>query len=472
MRPSDDEIAWLVEQGLVTGDQATAIRDALRQRRRELKTTDEPAPSWRARFDLLHVAYYGGALLVMGAMAFFVTVAWEAFGGLGLALIALAYAAAFVVIGRRMWRQHDLMIPGGLMITMAVAMMPLATYGIERHFGWWPGVDPGSYHGLHEWIKSGWLGMEVVTIAAAAAALRWFRFPFLTAPLAFCLWYLSMDATPMIAGDTLVWHAREWVSLGFGMATVALGGWLELKWHQDFGYWLYRFGLMAFWGGFLGVAFQGHYDQPVGTILRLLAGLLGIACATFGSLHKRMAFILSGTVAILTYAGHLLYREDDPHYWASLAYGLVIVATAFALGQDGNLKQSRRHRDWGYDLAAAIILWSAAGLTLMHAPEWRKALFVPAGMLSVLGAVILQQRAFLALGSVGILVYIGHLATEIFQHSLLFPFILSGIGLGIIAVAVAYRKHQRTWRQALIRQLPAWLVARLPDVDQELKLPL
>jgi hypothetical protein len=466
---SDDDLTWLVGQGLMADDQATTIRQALKQRRRDAKA---PAPAWRPRFDLLHVAYYAGAMLVMGAMAFFITVAWEALGGIGIAAVALAYAAGFVLVGRRMWHQHDLMIPGGLMITMAVAMVPLATYGLERQFGLWPGVDPGSYKGIHEWVRSGWLGMEVTTIGAAIAALRWFRFPFLTAPLAFCLWYVSMDATPLIVGDGSVWEAREWVSLGFGMVTLAIGGWLELKWHRDFGFWLYRFGLMAFWGGFLGVAFSGDYPAPAGTILRLLAGLLGVACATFGSVQKRFAFLFSGLMAVLTYAGHLVWKDDDLHHWAALAYGCLIAGTAFALGQGKHVKDAKHHRDWGYDLAAALILWSAAGLTIMHDPEWRKALFVPVCLVSVIGAVVLQQRAFLALGAIGILAYVSHLAFEIFKDSLLFPFVLSGIGLGIIAVAIAYRKHQQRWRLALIGQLPPWLVERLPEGDKELNVPL
>jgi hypothetical protein len=272
-----------------------------------------------------------------------------------------------------------------------------------------------------------------------------------------------MDATPMIAGDDSVWQAREWVSLGFGLATLAAGGWLELRWHRDFGYWLYRFGLLAFWGGLLGVAFDGDYPAPFGTALRLLAGLLGLATVAFGSLQRRTAFMLSGAVAILVYAGHLAIKDDLGHQWGTLAYGLLIAGCAFALGQDRGDERGRE-LSLGYDLAAALILWGAAGLTFWQDAEWQKALFVPICLLSMVVSVALQQRAFIVLGGIGLFAYIGRLATEIFQDSLLFPFVLSGIGLGIIALAVAYRRHARRWRQALLDRLPAWLVQRLPDV--------
>jgi hypothetical protein len=462
MALSDDDIAWLASEALLTDEQAKAIRAALRQRRAAAKPS---APAWQARFDLLHVAYYIGAMLVIGAMAFFVNIGWETLGGWGLVAIALAYATTFVLVGRRLWAQHDLLIPGGLMITMAVAMMPLATYGVERALGLWPGVDPGSYRGFHEWVRSGWLGMEVVTISAAAVALRWFQFPFLTLPLAFCLWYVTMDAAPLIAGTDSVWHVREWVSLGFGLATVAIGGMLELKWHRDFGYWLYRFGLMAFWGGLLGVAFSAEYNTSLGTVLRLLAGLLGIATVTFGATQRRPVFILSGTVAVLTYAGHLVIRDDALHHWATLAFGLLIAGTSFAIGQGKQAKAAKPERDLGYGLAAALILWAAAGLTFMQEPEWRKALFVPICLFSVFVSVALQQRAFIVLGALGLLAYVGRLATEIFQDSLLFPFVLSGIGLAIIALAITYRKQHTLWRQALLERLPLWLVERLPEAE-------
>ena len=45
--------------------------------------------------------------------------------------------------------------------------------------------------------------MEMATIAAGVIALWFFRFPFLTAPTAFVLWYVSMDLTPIISGGAV-----------------------------------------------------------------------------------------------------------------------------------------------------------------------------------------------------------------------------------------------------------------------------
>src|SRR6185295_13514977 len=89
-------------------------------------------PATRPRFDAAHVAYYFGALLVIGAMGWFMTTAWEVLGGAGIFGIAIAYAVGFWMVGRTLWDRNHLIVPGGLLFTMAVSMTPLAVYGLER----------------------------------------------------------------------------------------------------------------------------------------------------------------------------------------------------------------------------------------------------------------------------------------------------------------------------------------------------
>jgi hypothetical protein len=45
-------------------------------------------------------------------------------------------------------------------------------------------------------------------------------------------------------------------------------------------------------------------------------------------------------------------------------------------------------------------------------------------------------------GALGIALYLGHLAEKVFKDSLLFPFALSLIGVGVIAAGIAYHKRQ------------------------------
>ncbi|HEV2381872.1 MAG TPA: hypothetical protein VG206_19045 [Terriglobia bacterium] len=74
-------------------------------------------------------------------------------------------------------------------------MTPLIIYGLERGTGFWPASDPGVYRDFHQWIRGGWVLMELGTVLTALIALAFVRFPFVTAPIAFALWYMSMDLT-------------------------------------------------------------------------------------------------------------------------------------------------------------------------------------------------------------------------------------------------------------------------------------
>src|SRR5690242_3358807 len=114
-----DDLDWAANQGILTPDQAARLWTALATR---------TSGDTRAKLDGVHVAYYLGALIVIGAMGFFMTLGWEAFGGGGIFAIATGYTLLFVFVGRGLWRTEGLKIPGGLLITMAVSLTPLAMY--------------------------------------------------------------------------------------------------------------------------------------------------------------------------------------------------------------------------------------------------------------------------------------------------------------------------------------------------------
>ena len=105
----------MVSEGVISEGQAEDLWRAL-----ERRNADRP------RFDLPHVAYYFGALVVISAMTWFMTLGWERFGGGGILAISLSYALVFAVAGGLLWRDKGLKVPGGLLVTSAVCMTPLA----------------------------------------------------------------------------------------------------------------------------------------------------------------------------------------------------------------------------------------------------------------------------------------------------------------------------------------------------------
>ena len=301
MEVDREDFDWAVSEGLISPEQAELLWQALS--RRAIAPPD--STPHQPRFDFANVAYYCGALIVISAMGWFMTRAWESFGGGGLFAIACFYALGFVMAGKRLYFQQNLKVPGGLLFTMAVGMTPLAIYGLQRWTGFWLQGDPGVYRDFHTWIKGSWFLMEVGTILAGLVALKFVRFPFLTAPIAFCLWYLSMDIAPLLLGETAdSWKQRAQISMWFGIACLVTAYWVDLRSRRsqgDYAFWLYLFGLMSFW---FSLPFIGADSE----LQRFLYCLINLGLMLLSVLLKRRVFIVFGGLGVFGYLSDLSYR--------------------------------------------------------------------------------------------------------------------------------------------------------------------
>lgn len=305
-------------------------RSQLEQAMSELGfTRDQSALLWRkldstpgveSRFEPAHVGYFFGALLVIGAMGWFITEGWDRFAGWELTAIALVYAGLFVAAGSRVWRKSMYRIPGGLLITMAVCMTPLGTYGIERQFHLWPQLDPGSYTHFHPLINASWVGMEVSTVLAALVALRYFKFPFLTAPAAYALWYMSMDVTGLLFGATWTFRQLCIVSAIFGLLMLLTTYLLEGKSDLDFSFWGYLFGLLAFTGGLSLMESNSEWSK-FGYLL------IHVALVAISLFLKRKVFVVFGAIGIFGY----LSDEAYTHFRNSVVFPFVLSIIGIAL---------------------------------------------------------------------------------------------------------------------------------------------
>jgi hypothetical protein len=116
-----------------------------------------PPPIERSRgLNWVSVLYYGGALLMIAACAWFLGDKWEDLGSKGVLLTTLVYAAGATWIGVTLRRQGWL-VAGGLLITVAVCLTPLASYCIEDLLGWWPADAPGKYEDYYPLIRASWI---------------------------------------------------------------------------------------------------------------------------------------------------------------------------------------------------------------------------------------------------------------------------------------------------------------------------
>lgn len=307
--------------GLISNEQADSIWRALEGNDRD-----------RPKFDLANIAYYFGAMIVISAMGWFMSQAWEQFGGGGILIISTIYAICFILTGRTLWQKEDLKIPAGLLFTMAVGMTPLAIYGLERLTGIWPQGDPGNYQGYHIWVKGSWFLMEVGTIIAGIVTLLFIQFPFLTAPIAFSLWYMSMDITPLLFGKTdFNWNERLWVSLYFGMAMLLVSYLIDRRTKKDFAFWLYLFGMMSFWGGLSLMENQGELQK-------FLYCLINVGLILASVILDRRVFIIFGSIGVFGYLGHLAQRV----FKDSMMFPFVLTLMGILIIYIGTLYQRNR----------------------------------------------------------------------------------------------------------------------------------
>lgn len=277
------------------------------------------------RFDFIHLLYYFGALIVIGAMGMFMTIGWESFGGGGIFATACAYAAAFTAAGYVFRFKKGMKVPGGLFVTMAVCMTPLAVYGLERALGLWPADDPGKYQGFHVWINGSWLVMEIATVIAGLIALYFFRFTFLTMPIAFSLWYMSMDLVPLIMHrEEFSWDERKIVSVVVGLVMIIVSYIVDRRTKQDFSFWGYLFGMIAFWGGLSLMDSGSELNKFLYCMLNVLLMLVSIWLS-------RKVFMIFGALGVFGYLGYLSYHvfEDSLLFPFALSFlGIVLIVCA------------------------------------------------------------------------------------------------------------------------------------------------
>ncbi|MBK0058199.1 DUF2157 domain-containing protein [Pseudomonas sp. S44] len=334
------DLASAVSAGVLQPGQDRALLEFLRQQ-----------PQQQGRFQLAHVAFYFGALLIMAAMGWLLTEAWMRIGDTALLTVALLYIAALTLFALSLQRRGQA-IAAGVLAAVAVSIVPLAVFAIERLLGWWPLDDlQFDYHQYYTYVQGGWLLMEAATVVAGVAMLRLVPFPFIVMPIAVALWFMSMDLSEWFYGEVFSWEQRQKVSVWFGLLLLAVFLAVDGRTRRDYAYWGYLAGLLAFWGGLTSM----NSDSELGKALYCLINLGLMGCA-----------------------------------------------------------------------------------------------------------VLLRRPMFMVFGAMGVAAYLGYLSYDVFAESLLFPVVITLIGLGVIGLGLAYQKRREHLSQSLRAKLPQWLLDALP----------
>ena len=318
-----DDLSALHAAGIIDAAKLSEISSFLVAR--DLKTQSP-------RFDLTHVLWYVGALIIIGAMGLFTNDAFNRMGGWALTACGLAYAGVATVAGHYLWTKKSLRIPGGLLITVAVSMVPMIIYGIQDALDLWKYAqgDPGEYHNFYPYINGSWIYMEIATVIVAALAAYFCRFSFILLIAAVAVWFFSMDVAVWFSRSTLNTYdynadfsTRRLVSIIVGLIIIVTSWAMDLKRRggSDMAFWLHIAGSAAFWGGL--TLSDGGTELEKFAYLLINIGLLGLSLFL-----DRRIYAIFGGMGIATYLGQLAFntfKDMILFSFALSAIGLLII---------------------------------------------------------------------------------------------------------------------------------------------------
>jgi hypothetical protein len=311
------ELEGAVQEGILDAVQADRLVAFLAAR------GAAPAPT-EARFTFVHVLYYLGGMIAIGAMSLFMTLGWNALGGWGGFFTAICYAVLALALTHWFLERKQLEIPAGIMATLAVVMVPLAIFAAQMALGYWSADKP--YRDYHVFIDWRWLMMEFGTLMVGAVLLWRYRFPFMLMPIAVTLWYMSMDLVPYLLGQERVydWEIRKLISLWFGLAMTLVAFWIDLRsrFSRDYAFWLYLFGVLTFWGGLSMMNSGSEWGK-------LAYCGINVAMILVGAVLGRRVFAVFGGLGVAGYLGYLSHRvfKDSLVFPFALSMlGLMIIA--------------------------------------------------------------------------------------------------------------------------------------------------
>ena len=320
-----------VKQGIITSEQADRLIEFL-------AASDTP------RFSFVHVLYYLGGMIAIGAMTLFMTLGWNSLGGWGGFATALLYGGLALLLTHWFLEYKRLPVPAGIMATLAVAMVPLAIFAAQRTLGYW-GAEQ-EYRDYHRWIDGRWIMIELGTFAMGAVLLWRYRFPFMLMPIAVTLWYMSMDLVPFLLGQEYVydWEIRKFISAYFGLAMTLVAFWVDLRsrFSRDYAFWLYLFGVLTFWGGLSLMNSGSELGKLAYCGINVLMILIGAAL-------QRRVFAVFGGLGVAGYLGHLSYKV----FKDSLIFPLALSLLGLAIIGLGVLWQ-RREAQWSARLRSFL----------------------------------------------------------------------------------------------------------------------
>jgi hypothetical protein len=306
-------------------------------------------PAVRSPWTSASFLVYAGAFTVLFGAVWWLSVLGgdSGKGGfVGWSALALVLLAVLAVGFKRAVRP----VAAGLFAFCAVVAFAVFLGAIENWRGWLPESEDDS---PFEGFRLGVLLLALLTAAAAAVALRVFRFPLLVAILAFSLWFFVTD---------LVSNGGDWsaiVTTSLGLVLLAVGIVIDDGPLRPYGFWVHVAAAVAIGGGLLYFSHESDGDW----ILIALAGLVYIAVA---DRLARSSWAVLGAWGLLQATTHFAEQWASQEFLFPLFY-FVPFFFLFAFGGESLPSENPEHEWAGPLLYVALgLAFVMIGLVLAH----------------------------------------------------------------------------------------------------------
>ena len=301
------DLEWAASQGLLTQEQVEPLWNQWRARQQ----ADDRAP----RFSASNVSYYIGTCIIALGMIWLLYLAWDKeWGGMVVFGIAAAYDVVLYTSGNYLWHKRGQKRLAGLLLFIAILIVPIAVYGLQYQMGWWyrpPDVNPYNYNPI-EYMSTrkemlNLLPMELSAVVASFVTLIFYPFPFLlTVPL--CIgWFMAVTWAQYSLGfddDTAL------ACLVYGILCFVCAFRLDQVYSvadgPDWAFWPYFVGAISFWSGlaFNSIVYEKELYQFLFCLINV--GIILVAVAL-----KRRIFMVLGAIGTFAYILHLNDRFGD-----------------------------------------------------------------------------------------------------------------------------------------------------------------
>ena len=111
-----------------------------------------------------------------------------------------------------------------------------------------------------------------------------------------------MDITSIIYGvKEYSWEQIQLVSVYFGLTMLIVSYFIDRRTKEDFAFWIYLFGIMAFWGGLSSMNSDSELNKLLYCAINVFLILISV-------IIQRRVFIVFGSIGVFGYLGHLAFR--------------------------------------------------------------------------------------------------------------------------------------------------------------------